>query len=165
MRSSPKVRQGVVAHGRAILCVQTLEAGETVFELAGRVVARPAMHTLQIDEAAHLAPDDAAWAMLNHSCAPNCVIDFEHRRVAACRVIQPGEELTFNYLSTEWEMASPFPCACGAAHCPGMIRGFRFLDAARREALGAVAAPYLLRLAAREAGNGDAFAANRASLP
>ncbi len=153
MQTSPKIVQGTVAHGRAILCVKPLASGEMVFDLTGRIVPEPSMYTLQIDAGVHLAPGDAAWAMMNHSCAPNCAIDIGRRRVLALRAIVPGEELTFNYLTTEWDMASPFPCTCGAAHCPGMIRGYRFLGAAQRDAIDANAAPFLLRLAGSEAGN------------
>lgn len=152
MQTSPKVVQGTVAHGRAILCVKPLAEGEAVFDLTGRVVTEPSIYTLQIDAGVHLVPGDAAWAMMNHSCAPNCVIDIGRRRVLALRAIAPGEELTFNYLTTEWDMASPFPCRCGAAHCPGMIRGYRFLGAAQREAIGSHVARYLLRLAVSDSG-------------
>ena len=151
MTMSPKLRLGKVAYGRAILCTQPIAEGESIFDLVGRLVRVPAMHTLQIDEHSHLDPDDASWAMINHSCSPNCVIDLATRRVIASRAISPGEELTFNYLTTEWDMATPFPCTCGSAHCPGWIRGFRFLDAAQRAAIASGAAPYLMRLASRDA--------------
>lgn len=156
MTISPKLRLGAVAHGRAVVCTQAVSEGEAVFDLTGRIVSAPAMHTLQIAEGVHLEPDAASWAMINHSCLPNCVIDIERRRVVACRAIAPDEELTFNYLTTEWHMASPFACSCGAAHCPGMIRGFRFLNATQRAAIRATTAPYLLRLARQDSGEGDA---------
>ena len=35
----------------------------------------------------------------------------------------PGDELTFFYPSTEWEMVHPFQCECGAADCLKWITG------------------------------------------
>jgi len=144
MKVSKEFTESAVLHGCGIICTRALAEGEAVFELTGRLVSVPSMHTLQIAENVHLEPGDSAWAMINHSCAPNCIIDINRKRVVTCRDIRPGEELTFNYLTTEWEMASPFPCRCGAAHCFGMIRGYRFLDASQRQALRATVAPHFL---------------------
>jgi hypothetical protein len=41
----------------------------------------------------------------------------------ALKEIGPGDELTFFYPSTEWEMAQPFQCFCGTTNCLGMIQG------------------------------------------
>jgi hypothetical protein len=49
--------------------------------------------------------------------------------------IKEGEELRFFYPSTEWNMAQPFPCSCGASSesntggpCLGEIRGAKDLE-------------------------------------
>ncbi len=47
--------------------------------------------------------------------------------VIATRDLAPGDELTFFYPSTEWEMSSPFICLCGAANCIHVVAGARFL--------------------------------------
>ena len=47
--------------------------------------------------------------------------------VFAARDIGTGEELTFFYPSTEWEMSSPFICLCGATNCIHVVAGARFL--------------------------------------
>jgi hypothetical protein len=41
--------------------------------------------------------------------------------------IVAGDELTFFYPSTEWAMAQPFQCFCGANSCLHEIRGAAFL--------------------------------------
>jgi hypothetical protein len=46
----------------------------------------------------------------------------------AIREIQRGEEMTFFYPSTEWEMIQPFNCYCGSPNCIGQIRGAAFLS-------------------------------------
>lgn len=39
--------------------------------------------------------------------------------------LRPGDELTFFYPSTEWDMAQPFSCFCGTPSCRGRISGAR----------------------------------------
>ena len=45
----------------------------------------------------------------------------------ARRDIEKGEELSFFYPSTEWEMQAPFICLCGASNCIHVVAGARFL--------------------------------------
>jgi hypothetical protein len=78
---------------------------------------------------------DFFWTYLNHSCQPNGYIDTADLTFRTLRKIERGEECTFNYLTTEYEMAAPFVCRCGAAKCFGLIRGHKYLGAEQREAL------------------------------
>ena len=47
--------------------------------------------------------------------------------IFAARDIAVGEELTFFYPSTEWEMARPFACACGAPECIRLVASAKYL--------------------------------------
>ena len=50
-------------------------------------------------------------------------------RVVEGKRVKAGDELTFFYPSTEWEMARPFQCTCGAeGKCIGLVNGAKFLD-------------------------------------
>ncbi len=49
-------------------------------------------------------------------------------RVARGRDLKVGDELTFFYPSTEWDMAQPFRCECGAEECKGWIQGAGSMD-------------------------------------
>lgn len=66
---------------------------------------------------------------LNHSCDPNCGI-MGMKRLTAMRDIEIGEEITFDYSTTEidqnWEL--PYTCRCGALNCRKIIRSFQTLD-------------------------------------
>ena len=42
--------------------------------------------------------------------------------------IEPGEKLTFNYLTTEWELSNKFKCECNSKNCYGKIKGFKHLS-------------------------------------
>ncbi len=87
----------------------------------------PSRHTVQIDPDRHV--EVGVLATLNHSCDPNLRLDTDRMLVVAERDIAPGEELTYFYPSTEWEMAEPFACRCGSAACLGVVRGARHLPA------------------------------------
>ena len=71
---------------------------------------------------------------INHSCTPSLEFDvarFEVRVVKE-RALREGDELSFFYPSTEWRMAQPFECHCGAPNriCLGRIKGAETLDKA-----------------------------------
>src|SRR5262249_51493433 len=59
---------------------------------------------------------------VNHSCDPNSFIDKKDRVLRALRPIHPFEEITFDYLVNESEIASPFQCDCGVPNCRRLIR-------------------------------------------
>jgi hypothetical protein len=112
------------------------------------MVAQPSKYTIQRWEGEHLFPNGALWAYINHSCIPNCTIDFENWELVSRWPIRVGEEITFNYNSTEWEMSSPFNCTCGSSSCGQVIRGFRYMNGAQRSDLRALLSPYLVSLLA-----------------
>lgn len=65
---------------------------------------------------------------LNHSCAPNCdvVVDAKRLWIEAIHDIEVGEELVYDYAFVLEERHTPavkkrYPCACGAITCRGTI--------------------------------------------
>ncbi len=87
----------------------------------------PTRFTVQVGRARHV--EVGPFAFLNHACSPSVRIDTDRMLVLAARAIAAGDELTFFYPSTEWEMACPFVCRCGAPNCIGLVAGARFLPA------------------------------------
>jgi len=127
-----------------VVATTAVAAGHIVLALDGPIVSHPTRYTVQIGEAEHVDAEAAAsdgsypvWRFLNHSCEPNTRL--EGRALVAIADIRTGDEVTFDYDTTEWDMASPFPCACGASTCRGLVRGFRHLAPAQRERLTGVA--------------------------
>ena len=59
------------------------------------------------------------------------------------RDILEGEEITFDYNSTEYDLSRPFRCLCGAERCLGYIRGYRYLTANDRESRLSILADHL----------------------
>ena len=69
---------------------------------------------------------------INHSCDPSLEFDMTkfEVRVVQHRPLRKGDELSFFYPSTEWDMAQPFDCGCGASEvvCLKWITGAKFVD-------------------------------------
>ena len=137
---------GAGVHGEAVLATRNLAPGTPVFPLTGTLTHLPDTHTIQIGAHTHLQSDGQLWRYLNHSCAPNCRIDFGTWTLVTTRAVQCREELTFNYLTTEWDMAAPFACQCGALHCYGRVAGFKYLTPAQQVLLAPQCSPILRRL-------------------
>jgi hypothetical protein len=89
---------------------------------------KPTQLTVQAGRYKHI--EVGIIASLNHSCNPNLVLDTTNMLIIAARDISIGDELTFFYPSTEWEMAVPFICACGSTNCIHVVAGARYLSPA-----------------------------------
>lgn len=72
---------------------------------------------------------------VNHSCAPTLEWDMERMeiRVVRGRDLKKGDMLSFFYPSTEWVLAQPFDCWCGAGEgkCFKRVEGAATMDPQR----------------------------------
>ena len=86
------------------------------------------------------------WGALNHGCDPNVAIDVSRRVIVARRAIAAGDQLRFDYNTTEWELAESFVCNCGVPACVGVAMGFAHLSSTRQQILLRDAAPHIRAL-------------------
>lgn len=136
---------------------RTFAPGETILEVSGIVQTVPSRYSIQIGIEQHVeqpagTPRDEdrtryPWRYLNHSCSPNAAL--EGRVLRAAKPIARLEEITFDYLTTEFDMATPFACGCGAKACVGEVRGFRHLTTEQRMRVLPRAAAHVQALARR----------------
>ena len=141
------------ADGYGIVASEPIEAGDILFPVNGTTTGRPTRYSIQVDETTHIDvhPDTTRtemrklypWRFLNHSCNPNAA--YRSRAFVAVRRIAPGEPITYNYNTTELDMAVPFDCACGTDGCLGRISGFIHLSGAEQERLRPWLTDYLRR--------------------
>ncbi len=139
-----------------LVAIQRVPLGATLLRIDGVLTRKATRYSVQIGEESHIdmaaGGDDGLvlskyyWRFTNHSCEPNTRI--QSRDVIAAREIAPWEDVTFNYNTTEYDMAEPFACHCGSASCIGMVRGAKHLTAEQLEVLRPSLAPYLQRLLA-----------------
>ena len=129
--------------------LRSIAPGEVVFPLEGRPVNQPTRFTIQVGAYAHLDPiseQASPWGYLNHGCDPNVAIDVRRRAIVARRPIAAGDELRFDYNTTEWELAEPFVCNCGSPTCVGVALGFAHVSPERQRVLLRDAAPHIRAL-------------------
>lgn len=126
--------------------------GDKVVELSWENAKEaPSRWTMQRSQVEHAEPLPHEIRYMSHSCRPNLAIDMEAGAVLALRDIAPGDELSCFYPATEWRMAEPFDCACGAPDCLGRIAGAAELSVERLKA-HALSPVVRAKLAARERG-------------
>ena len=145
--ASPKIERCDGEIGQGVVAREEIEPGEVLIALAHVFTAEPSRYTIQLEEGLHQAGTGEIDDFLNHACEPSVRLDAERRCFVAARRIAPGEELTFNYLSSEWDMAEPFECRCGSRRCLRKIRGFRHLTPEQQRELDALLTPHLRRRA------------------
>jgi SET domain len=118
------VRQHIVSKQKAFFAQKIYQPGDVVADFsASQVLSEPTYLTVQVDTDKHilLKPDHLQY--INHSCDPNVFFDTHRMEIVALKTIQEGDEMTFFYPSTEWDMAQPFTCLCGSPKCLRQIKG------------------------------------------
>jgi hypothetical protein len=142
----------VARSGRRLVAIRPIADGTRVLTITGRETLVPTRYSLQVGAALHLDQDCAHdeldlvqryfWRYLDHSCEPTTVI--RNREVIAIRDIAEGDAVTFDYNTTEYDMAEPFRCRCRSAHCVGMVRGARHLTPVQRARVARWLPDYLI---------------------
>lgn len=132
--------------GRALYTRTGHRRGETLLEHFGPLAtfdagARLAPdHVMEVGENKVFLPSGALDDFVNHSCDPNCRLDYRTGGrvfLVALRDIDPGEELSFDYATTTTQAgidAFPgwrFECLCGAVNCRGEVGSAEDLPADR----------------------------------
>jgi hypothetical protein len=111
---------------RSLTTKRAYKKGEIICPIPSEsLYNKPNQFTVQIGRERHVEVKELS--SMNHSCNPNTILDTTRMLVFATREIVAGEELTFFYPSTEWEMSAPFICLCGAPNCIHVVAGARFL--------------------------------------
>ncbi|MCC6815292.1 MAG: SET domain-containing protein-lysine N-methyltransferase [Saprospiraceae bacterium] len=110
------------AHG--LFANKNFKKGEFMFQFRSKnIVSRPTYLTVQMDDNKHFSLDPDFLQYMNHSCDPNVFLDTKDLSLTAIKPINKGEELSFFYPSSEWDMEQPFICNCGALECQRYIAG------------------------------------------
>ncbi len=131
---SPKltVRDCADKPGRGVFALEPVRQGELVAVWGGRIVTQAVAEALppeirryvvQVEDAQFLAPVEPidAAELINHCCQPNCGLSGQIALVAL-RPIAPGEEITFDYGTTDSSEFLSFPVACGKSPCRKRLR-------------------------------------------
>jgi hypothetical protein len=132
---------------KGVFAKENFGKDSVIFFLKGKITSRATKYTIQLGDNRHLAFPairktsdelDYCWLYLNHDCDPSGYINADELTFHALRDITAGDEITFNYLTTEAELAAPFTCTCGSTNCFGLIQGRNFLTPAEAERLSRI---------------------------
>jgi hypothetical protein len=128
MALSVKVGPWVRPDGQKCLSANAnISKNEILITYDGPIIDHPTRYSIQIDDDKHIEGTAESNAYLNHSCAPNAYVDWSGVCLRALRNIACGEEITCNYLTTDWELHERFVCHCAAPHCYGELKGLKYL--------------------------------------
>ena len=85
-------------------------------------------HTIQISWRTHVKMDLPA-RFVNHTCDHANVGITPNQKGAydfyALRLVNSGDEILWDYETSEYEISTPFVCSCGSPECRKTLRGFR----------------------------------------
>ncbi|MBE2220244.1 MAG: SET domain-containing protein-lysine N-methyltransferase [Anaerolineae bacterium] len=124
------VARGLIRQGEV---VSRLEPGEPMY-LISEVLAMPQaeqdklMHYAYQCSATQVVNEQGDERYMNHSCDPNTWWA-DNDTMIARRDIQPGEELTYDYATTDILVPFEMDCGCGSPHCRGRVTNLDYLDA------------------------------------
>ena len=145
----------LTASGRGVFATATIEAGTTVAVFGGAAIDGDTLRSLphqqqqrslQVADDVYLLTvhDAGVGHLINHSCAPSCRLIGEITLVAARR-IEAGEEISYDYATTDSTPYDEFECVCGADECRGKVTGEDWMDPAIRSRYRGWFSPYLQR--------------------
>jgi hypothetical protein len=118
--------------GRGLFARERVRAGETLLVWGGDVVTGDMLkwmseekHRLavQIEEDLYLVtPNEGPADWVNHSCEPNAGL-IGQIVLVALRTIEVGEEICFDYATSDGSPYDEFDCGCGSRLCRGHVTG------------------------------------------
>lgn len=116
-------------HQKSLHAAVSFSAGDIISTFsAGIEQSFPTYLTVQTAADRHITLVPEYLQYINHSCDPNVFFDTTSMQLICLQPLQPGDELTFFYPSTEWEMAQSFVCNCGSEGCLQLINGASHLS-------------------------------------
>lgn len=123
------VIQDNVTLQKSLHATVSLLPGDVICPFAAGITQSHATYlTVQTGTGTHITLMPEFLQYINHSCAPNVFFDTTTMQLICLSPLQPGDELTFFYPSTEWEMVQSFLCNCGDAGCLQLINGASHLS-------------------------------------
>lgn len=105
---------------RKLVASRDIIQGETIVTLSLSTLPKPDKYSVEAAPGIHVDCTNSLAGAINHACVPNAAV--RHFRIVAWSCIPQGDEITIDYLRTEYDMAVPFKCTC----CGTLIRGQKY---------------------------------------
>ncbi len=115
-------------HQNRLISLKDFKKGSIICHFsAAEILDKPNRYTVQTGIDKHIILSPLYLEYVNHSCQPNCFFDTTNFQFICLQDITRGEEFTFFYPSTEWDMEESFDCQCHNPVCLGTIKGAKYL--------------------------------------
>lgn len=118
-----------VTKGQGLYADKTFHPNELVMSVRAKsIYDRRYSHSIQKDWQEHIEMELPA-ILINHCCDANIgILDNDKGAFdfIALREIKNGDELSWDYECSEYEISTPFHCKCGSIKCRGILRGFKY---------------------------------------
>ena len=119
--------------GFGSFAVSPIPVGTIIATFGGTIVNRINFETYPLEQRSRSIQIDVDQFVLgpvsresgdsiNHSCLPNCGMH-NATQLIAMREIAVGEELTYDYATSDTSDYDEFECACGSDNCRGRVSG------------------------------------------
>ena len=138
--------QDVTNKGRGVFARRDFKQDELL--IIGRcmeIIKTRSMTSLQMGWDDHAELDEPA-CVANHSCDPNLGVknnEYGGYSFYALKNITKGDEVTWDYNTTEYISISVPECHCGAINCRKKTPGFKFLEVELKKRYGDYIGDYL----------------------
>lgn len=130
--SIAEVRRSTETGQNALVTLKAFAPGEVFHSfVAGAILHDPTYLTVQTGTREHITLNPDFLQYINHSCKPNVFFDTTAMQIIVLRPLEPEDEITFFYPSTEWDMTQSFNCYCSEDCCIGEIKGAAWLTEAQ----------------------------------
>lgn len=125
--------------GTGVFAGRPFDIGDELLEFVGERKEMDAFkdltHALQIGPTTYISPSGKIDDYVNHSCDPNAGVRDDKGRIVlfALRPIARGDEITFDYATTQAGHHMTISCACGSPLCRKTIADFRDMPGERQQ--------------------------------
>ncbi len=132
-KTNTEIRIDLENDNRSLFALKAFDVDEVISYFSwAKVYDKPSYLTIQIGENQHVELIPKHLECVNHSCKPNAFFDTTHNCLLCIEAINAGDEITFFYPSSEWEMDQVFKCKCNTNQCIGSISGAKYLSNTQR---------------------------------
>lgn len=125
--------------GTGVFAGRPFRPGDELLEFVGErkdvSAFKDLTHALQIGPTTYISPSGKIDDYVNHSCDPNTGVREDKGRIVlfALKPISRGDEVTFDYATTQEGHHWTITCACGSPLCRKTIADFRDMPVERQK--------------------------------
>ncbi|KAF0693607.1 Aste57867_15472 [Aphanomyces stellatus] len=121
----------ITAEWSSAIAARDIAVNELIGSARGTIYPTPTRFTIQMAHDKHVEVF-GGLEYANHSCNPNASFVMSESdpivKLVAIKPITKGQDITFDYNTTEWDMDEKFNCQCGDAACRGHVHGAKHLN-------------------------------------